>query len=310
MEVTYRDSDVVGITVGDPGGIGPEVLEKALQYLSNSGRFRIYGPDVIVDRLHERFPECDPIFTSSGLSGVITGRYTKESGKASINALLAGVGDLALGAIKALVTGPIHKRALEESSLNYPGQTELVATMTGSKRYAMMLYGPRLRVTLVTTHLAIRDVASKLSEESVFNASELTCEFLQRYLKIPHPRVGVLGLNPHASDGGRFGDEEAYIIDPAVERLRAKGHDVEGPLPADSAFYHAMKGRYHGLVAMYHDQGLGPLKLLHFKNAINVTLGLRRIRCSPDHGPAFDIAGKGIADPTSMIEAIKFALRV
>ena len=247
--------------------------------------------------------------TSAGLHGVVPGRYTAASGDASLRALQAAAADLAAGRIAALVTGPIDKHALADAGLAFPGQTELVAAACGVRRFAMMLAGPRLRVVLATTHLALRDVPAAITEDAVLDAADLVAAHLRDREGIAAPRIAVLGLNPHASDGGRFGDEEARVIAPAVVRLRQAGIDATGPLPADTAFHRAVEGAFDAVVAMYHDQGLGPLKLLHFTSAINVTLGLPRVRCSPDHGPAFDLAGTGRADPGSLVEALRFARR-
>lgn len=299
----------IGVTLGDPAGVGPEVLDRALEHLGAKGLLRLYGPDVLVRDLARRFPWCVPVATSSGLDGVEVGRYTSASGRASILALEAAIGDLASGEVRALVTGPISKTALVESGLDFPGQTEWVAQATGAERFAMMLMGPRLRVTLVTTHLALRDVPAALSQRAIEVAVVLTYDFLRDHLRIGSPRIGVLGLNPHCSDQGRFGDEEGRIIAPAVEALARRGAEVRGPLSADTAFHRALSGEFDAIVAMYHDQGLGPLKTVHFEDAINVTLGLPRLRCSPDHGPAFDLAGKGRASHASMLAALRLALR-
>lgn len=299
----------VGVTLGDPAGVGPQVLAAALAKLGQVGVFRLYGPDVLVFDLARRFPWCVAVPTSVGLEGVETGRYTRESGQAAVFALRAAIEDFASGRVHALVTGPISKIALAEAGLGFPGQTEWVANATGATRFAMMLMGPRLRVTLATTHLALRDVCAALTQEGVENAVVLTHEFLVRYQGISSPRIGVLGLNPHASDQGRFGDEEALIIEPAIAAARASGLNVAGPLSADTAFYRAVKGEFDAVVAMYHDQGLGPLKLAHFEEAVNVTLGLPRLRCSPGHGPAFDLAAQGIASPASMLAALRLAVQ-
>ncbi len=302
-----RDAPV-GVTLGDPAGVGPEVLARALADLGPTGVFRLYGPDVLVQGLARRCPWCAAMPTSRGLAGIETGRYTPESGRAAVAALQAAVQDLARGEVRALVTGPIHKKALAEAGLDVPGQTEWVARATGTTRFAMMLLGPVLRVTLVTRHLPLREVPSALSRAKIEDAATLTHEFLRVHLDHETPRIGVLGLNPHASDEGRFGDEEARVIRPAVEALRARGVEASGPLPADTAFHRAMRGDFDALVAMYHDQGLGPLKLAHLEDAVNVTLGLPRLRCSPDHGPAYDIAGRGTASHASALAALRLAL--
>ena len=174
----------------------------------------------------------------------------------------------------------------------------------------MMLAGPRLRVVPVTTHMALRDVAVRLDKDLIVRVSEATSDALRRWYDIAAPRLAVCGLNPHAGEGGRMGDEEARLVEPAVRALAAAGHDVTGPVPADTAFHHALSGRYDAVVCMYHDQALGPLKTVHFADAINLTCGLPMPRVSPDHGTAWDIAGRGVADPTSAIAALELAARV
>ncbi|NOZ00760.1 MAG: 4-hydroxythreonine-4-phosphate dehydrogenase PdxA [Deltaproteobacteria bacterium] len=300
-------NNTIGVTCGDPAGIGVEILSKALDTFKGDFDVRVYGPDVLVADIAGRDPRVEPVSTSTGLDGVIVGRYTRQSGAASIAALQRAVSDLGSKDIAALVTGPICKVALSEAGLAWPGQTEMVAHATGTTRFAMMLAGPRLRVTLATTHLALRDVADRLTGEAVWNAVELTDVFLKNNVGIAHPNIAVLGLNPHASDQGKFGGEEAIIIEPTIRKLKTAGFNAAGPLPADTAFHRAVSGEFDAVVAMYHDQGLGPLKLIHFQDAVNITLGLPAIRCSPDHGPAFDIAGRDAADPSSMSAALNFA---
>lgn len=299
----------VGVTLGDPAGVGLEVLARALAALGQVGVFRLYGPDVLVQDLARTYPWCFAVPTSTGLAGVEKGRYTRASGQASVAALQAAIDDFARGEVRALVTGPITKVALAEAGLDVLGQTEWMARATGARRFAMMLMGPRLRVTLATTHLALRDVPAALTAPAIEVAAILTHEFLRDHLRIEAPRIGVLGLNPHASDQGRFGDEEERVIAPAIALVRERGVAVSGPWPADTAFYRALRGEFHALVAMYHDQGLGPLKTVHFEDAVNVTLGLPRLRCSPDHGPAFDIAGRGVASHASMLQALRLAIQ-
>lgn len=296
----------IGVTLGDPAGVGPEVIDGALD-TARGESIRLYGPRPLVEDMAARHPGTQAIPTTPDLADIVAGRYTPASGAASVSALAAASRDLAIGAIAALVTGPISKTALTEAGLPHPGQTEYVAQACGARRVAMMLAGPRLRVTLATTHVAIRDLPTTLTVQAIVDAAELTAGFLRDALSMPQPRIGVLGLNPHAGDGGRFGDEEFRVIAPAIATLRASGYDVSDPLPADTAFFRAARGDFDALVAMYHDQGLGPLKLIHFADAVNITLGLPRMRCSPDHGPAFDLVGTGRADPTSTIEALRFA---
>ena len=297
----------LGVTIGDPAGIGPEVMAGAVRKNAGLADFVIYGPKASMSR----FPNtCE--FRVIRTDGVIrTGKYSMASGLASIRALKTATDDLALGHIQGLVTGPIDKRAFKEADLDFPGQTEMVAKALRTKDFAMNLSGPRLRVSLVTTHLSLRDVADAITMQKIVSVIGLTNDFLKKALGKARPSIGVLGLNPHASDHGRFGSEEAVFIEPAVFHAKNVNNiDVSGPLPADTAFSRAVNGEFDGLVAMYHDQGLGPLKLMHFNDAVNITLGLPRPRTSPDHGPAFDIAGKGRANPTSAFEAIRWAVRL
>jgi 4-hydroxythreonine-4-phosphate dehydrogenase len=214
------------------------------------------------------------------------------------------------GSVDALVTAPISKEALNAAGYPFPGHTELLAKMTGSRDVVMMLAGPRLRVALVTTHLSLRQVPGALTRERIERTIEITYRGLQYYWGIPTPRLAVAGLNPHAGEGGIFGSEEKEVIIPAVEECRQKGMMIFGPLPSDSLFFHAASGRYDAVVSMYHDQGLIPLKLLHFREGVNITLGLPIIRTSVDHGTGYDIVGQGVADATSLINAILTAARM
>jgi 4-hydroxythreonine-4-phosphate dehydrogenase len=190
---------------------------------------------------------------------------------------------------------------------NYPGHTEILAEETNAKEYAMMLAGEKLKVVLATIHLPLRMVPAVLSSQKVFSCICLTHNYLKDFFGIKKPRLAVAGLNPHAGEGGLFGEEEEEIIAPAVKKAQAGGINVVGPLPSDSLFYFALKGRYDSVICMYHDQGLIPLKILHFEDAVNVTLGLPIIRTSVDHGTAYDIAEPGTANPLSLINALKIA---
>lgn len=206
-----------------------------------------------------------------------------------------------------MVTAPICKEGLQQVGCPYPGHTEMIAALTGTQRFGMMLAGKNLRVMLATRHLPLRAVPDALSLPLVLDAIRLTAETL-RWLGLPRKAIAVCGLNPHAGDGGVLGSEEAGIIQPAIETAKAEGIDVAGPLPADAVFFEALKGRYDAVVAMYHDQGLGPLKTIAFDCGINLTVGLPIVRTSPDHGTAFAIAGTGTASPDSMIAAIEMAI--
>ena len=199
---------------------------------------------------------------------------------------------------------------MNRAGYHYPGLTEFLAELTNTKSYTMMLTGRLLKVVLATIHCPLEEVPKKLSRKGIIKTIELASESLQVFFGIARPRIGVAALNPHAGEGGLLGEQELKIIKPAVRQARQKGIEVSGPLPADTLFYFAVKGQFDAIICMYHDQGLIPLKMLHFTDAVNVTLGLPIIRTSVDHGTAYGIAGKGIADPASMIAALKLAAKM
>jgi len=314
----------IGIVMGDPSGIGPEVALKAIRSMewdANCHPVLIGSKNVFqreIDRLHLpiQVSEEDSVapdavrFVESVRHEIDTFPYGKpsaDSGRASYSSILKAIELTVSGSLDAIVTAPISKWAFQQAGLKFPGHTELLAQLTDAPRYAMMLTADKLRVTLVTIHTAISGVAGQISAEAVLDKIELSTIFLDHYLGIKSPTIGVCALNPHAGEGGRFGDEERVITE-AVHTAKRSGMDVDGPLPADSLFAHWKK--YDCIIANYHDQGLIPVKLLAFHKAVNVTLGLSLIRTSPDHGTAFDIAGKGEANPESMIEAIRLAWRM
>ena len=321
----------IGITCGDVNGIGPEIARKAVssKHWKNDIEFTFIGPDIFPPETKsreagatatatERSEEANIGKNTSGFSkhwkiecdevptpGKITAEASKTAG-ASIERAVRGCLD---GELDAMVTAPICKEGLKLAGVNYPGHTEMIADLTGTKRYGMMLMGKGLRVMLVTRHLPLKDVAAALTQENILEAIELTGEALDAF-GIENGRIGICGLNPHAGDGGTLGTEEAEIIAPAIETARAKGLNVAGPVPADIIFFQCLENKYDAVVAMYHDQGLGPLKMHAFDCGVNVTLGLPIVRTSPDHGTAFDIAGKDIADSGSMIAAIETAIQL
>jgi len=207
----------------------------------------------------------------------------------------------------AMVTGPIAKSALHAAGYPFPGHTEMLASLCRTTDYAMMMAGDRLRVSLVTIHTPLAEVAAMLDQQGVFRLIRLTHHALVRDFGISRPRIAVAGFNPHAGEGGLFGDEEGRKISPAVSRAIAAGWQVAGPLPPDTVFYRALSGEFDAVVCMYHDQGLIPFKLIHFVDGVNVTLGLPIVRTSVDHGTAYDIAGKGLANPASLGAACRLA---
>ena len=284
----------IGVTVGDPAGIGPEIARKAAAdaRVSSICEVILYGPSS--DEEIARFER---------------GRVSEASGRAAYEAIVTATSDASAGRIDAIATAPINKEAFAAAGLPWRGHTDLLAHLTGSRRVAMMFYAETLRVVLATVHIPIADVPRALTRDVVEGTIELAARELPRF-GIAHPRLAVAGLNPHAGEHGVIGTEDGEVIAPAVAALCAKGIQVAGPFPADTIFVRAMRGEFDAVVACYHDQGLIPIKLVAFGQAVNVTLGLPIVRTSVDHGTAFDIAGKGVADPSSLIEAIKLAARL
>lgn len=277
----------IAITLGDPAGIGPEVVRKALSsgQLPAGFTFEAIGDE----------------------SAGIPGRPDRRSAVASYEALKEAAARLIDGRADAVVTAPVSKNQLQSVGFSFPGQTEFFADVLGIQEFGMCLSGDTLTVALATIHVPLSAVPDLLSVDSIVRTGNLLAGFLARKGG-PLPRIAVAGLNPHAGEQGAFGDEEIRIISPAIEALNAIGHaHFTGPGVPDAIFRDAARGQFDGVLAMYHDQGLIPLKLLDFDTAVNVTLGLPKPRTSPDHGTAFGIAGKDLADPSSMIRAIRLA---
>jgi len=284
----------VGITAGDPTGIGPEIARKA-------------ADDPAVREV------CDPIIygpaSEEEVRAFEPGRVSAAAGLAAYNAIVGAVEDAMAGRIAAIATAPINKEAFAAAGLKWPGHTELLAHLTGAPRVAMLFHADALRVVLATVHIPLAEVPRVLHRARVEDTIELTAGELPRF-GAPSPRLAVAGLNPHAGEHGLFGEEEERILRPAIASSREKGIDVTGPFPADTLFGRAVRGEFDAVIACYHDQGLIPIKLVAFGKAVNVTLGLPIIRTSVDHGTAFDIVGRGVADPGSLIEAVRLAARL
>ncbi|HET9523222.1 MAG TPA: 4-hydroxythreonine-4-phosphate dehydrogenase PdxA [Terrimicrobiaceae bacterium] len=279
----------VGITLGDPAGVGPEIVRASLESVT-----------------FPRGVECCVIGATDAFA---PGKPVGASAEHAIRALEEAVSLAKAGQIQAVVTGPVSKRAMHEAGFAFPGQTEFFAERCGVTDYAMCLTGGRITVALVTAHVPLTDVSGLLKPAEIVRVGRLLADFLVRRGKVL-PRIGVAGLNPHAGEGGDLGSEEIRIIFPAVQTLRSRMEgmaEVSGPHSPDTIFCRAAAGEFDGVLCMYHDQGLIPLKLHAFDQGVNVTLGLPFPRTSPDHGTAFDIAGKGIARPDSMIAAIRLA---
>jgi len=295
------------LTQGDPRGIGPELLLR----LAADGELRdgdvVVGTPSWLERWAHALPQPWAAAGWARLQACLHAVDEEEPGAAQVRALERGV-DLVLEQPgRALVTAPIDKRACHDAGFSFPGHTEYLAHRAGGVEVAMLMVGTRLRVVPVTIHVPLREVAEGLRTEAIVAAGRLLVAALRERFACPQPRVAVLGLNPHAGDRGLFGDEEARIIEPAIAVLRHEHAEITGPMPADAAFPAHDRGRFDAVLAMYHDQGLGPFKLVHFTDGVNMTLGLPFVRTSPDHGTALDIAGRGIADASSMRAAIHIA---
>ncbi|MCU0641148.1 MAG: 4-hydroxythreonine-4-phosphate dehydrogenase PdxA [Candidatus Margulisbacteria bacterium] len=297
------DRPIIGITMGDPAGIGPEICAKAL---ASSTLAKFARCLVIGDRrwLPNRLEVVD--LHNADPKKIKVGRVAKAAGRAAMEYLEKAVELAKAKKIDAIVTAPINKEAIRLAGYNFPGHTEFLAARTKTKRFAMMFVSDKLWLMLATTHLPLAQVSRQLDRKKLVSLIKLAHETLTRF-RGRSARIGVAGLNPHAGEHGLFGREEEKIIKPAVDEARRFGIDVRGPISPDAIFNLANAGVFDLVVAMYHDQGLIPLKLLAFNRSVNVTVGLPFVRTSVDHGTGFDIAGKGMANPQSLIEAVKVA---
>ncbi len=299
-------SPSLGITLGDPAGIGPEVVSAALHAGAAAGaEVAVYGDTDALERAGGAPRGTRRVRFAS--AAVAPGKPDPAASRGVVEAIRAAGADCLAGRIDALVTGPISKQLLAQAGFDYPGHTELLAELAGSDEAVMLLVGGELRVALATIHCPLREVPDRLSTAGLLSVLRVLDRDLRERFALPEPRIAVCGLNPHAGESGRFGDEERLVIEPAVSSARASGVDARGPFAADSLFHRAVAGEFDCVLGMYHDQALGPLKVHAFGRAVNVTLGLPIIRTSVDHGTAFDIAGRGRADPGSMVEAIRLA---
>ncbi len=317
----------LAITIGDPGGIGPEVAVRALRAVSAECLPIVVGDlSVIEEALNtsavslrikkissagEALPSSDVLWCmdTGSLGAFRKGKPDGPNGAACVGYIRKAVELAVEKEVDGLVTAPISKEALRLAGYPWPGHTEMLGEFTGTREYAMMLLGGPLRVILVTIHTALKNVPGLITKEKVLETIRLSkraCDMLG----IEKPRIAVAGLNPHAGEAGILGAEEKEVIAPAMEAARREGLAAEGPYPPDVVFHRAYNGKVDLVVCMYHDQGLIPLKMIAFEKGVNVTVGLPIIRTSPDHGTAYDIAWKGIADPSSMIEAMRLAIRL
>lgn len=319
----------IAITMGCPVGVGPEIILHFFSQFSASA----YLPVVLGDRgvLQRCADELKikaefyawqpgapvqegriPVFELSHLpvNDLVWGKPSIATGKAMVQYIEQAVRLILAGTFSAMVTCPISKASLNQAGYSFPGHTEMLAALTGSSHYVMMMAGSRLRVTLATIHCPLSSVPAALKRLDLADLIRMTHAALRHDFGIAVPRIAVAALNPHAGESGLFGREEETIIRPAIEDTRAQGVEVQGPFPPDTIFHKAAAGLYDVVICMYHDQGLIPFKLLHFKDGVNVTLGLPIVRTSVDHGTAYDIAGKGIADPASLAAAVDMAVLI
>ena len=324
----YRPT--IAITMGDPAGIGAEVIVKALSdpVLRARARYVVFGMNEMLayaadlaeydvfwwrDQYNGRlrgYPHDVVVvdYDQYSMLGTAVRHPSKMGGEASMRFCLDAIESARRGLVDAVVTAPIAKESWKLAGYNVPGHTELFAARTNSRRFAMMFAGGPFKVVLATVHVPLMGLWGKLNIGAVFQPIELIHQAMVEWFDMPRPRIAVCGLNPHAGENGQFGDEEERIIKPAILMARDQGIDATGPFPGDTIFLAARDGRYDAVVAMYHDQGLIPIKLLAFDRAVNVTIGLPIIRTSPDHGTAFDIVGRNRANPGSMRAAIELAV--
>ena len=290
---------VIAITMGDPEGVGPVIIRKALaqESLLAQGSFIVIGNKKLLGRVHSSV-------------GVMDLRY-KTAGEGALKFLDKAIELIRSGSADALVTAPLSKEVVSRYHKNFVGHTEYLAQAFEVKNFDMMFIAPHVRLTIVTRHVPLKDVPQLITQKAVFGSIALMAKTLKDKFKIRDPKIAVLGLNPHAGENGLLGSEDVKNILPAIRQAKAHGIKADGPLPADTFFaIHLSHCKYDGIVAMYHDQGLAPLKGLYFKELVNYTAGLPFVRTSPVHGTAFDIAGKNKADPSSMFSALKLACQL
>ncbi|MEP5487461.1 MAG: 4-hydroxythreonine-4-phosphate dehydrogenase PdxA [Parasphingorhabdus sp.] len=313
------------VSCGDPAGVGPEIIGKSWKQRAEAGLkpFFTIGniadfenlADVPVQKIDQPaqasavFGTALPVFHIHEPAAAVPGEATLDGAQCSLHALEIACGLARSGDAGAVITAPVSKTQLYQVGFRYPGQTEFVSERCGIAREnaVMMLAGPSLRVVPMTVHIALKDLPAHFTEALIIARARVAEKALVRNFGIVNPRIAIAGLNPHAGENGNLGDEEQKIMQPAIDKLRQEGMDITDPLPADTMFHAEARIRYDVALCPYHDQALVPLKTLHFFDGVNITLGLPIVRTSPDHGTAFDIAGKNIADPRSMIAAIQMA---
>jgi 4-hydroxythreonine-4-phosphate dehydrogenase len=306
----------LALTMGDPAGIGPEITRDAWAALRHGVPFvlladpALYPGARVVRSAAEAssvFADALPILPVKLGAAVVAGEPNPANAAAVIASIERATRLTQAGETAAVVTNPISKATLYGAGFAYPGHTEYLAALTGTALPVMMLAAPALRVVPITIHISLRQALDTLTTAMIVQTTRITAASLRRDFGLARPRIAIAGLNPHAGEQGAMGDEETTLIQPAIDQLRAEGHDISGPWPPDTMFTARARPQYDVAMCMYHDQALIPLKTLDMDGGVNVTLGLPIIRTSPDHGTAFGIAGRGIADPSSLIAAIRFA---
>ncbi len=323
----------LALTMGDPAGIGPELIlrawaarsadtppffaladPKALAALARRLGFDAPIAEIAPEEANDAFAKALPVVPLAAPADARPGETDPTFAAATIESIERAVGYVRSGAARAVVTNPIAKATLYAAGFRFPGHTEylgaLAAAWGAPAQPVMMIWSPLLAVVPVTIHIALSEVPQQLTRPLIVSTARIVAADMARRFGLARPRLALAGLNPHAGEGGSMGREEIEIIAPAVAELKAEGLDVTGPLPADTMFHPAARARYDVALTMYHDQGLIPAKTLAFDSGVNVTLGLPFVRTSPDHGTAFDIAGKGVANPSSLIEALRLAARL
>ncbi len=317
---------IIGITMGDPTGIGPEIIVKALSMEEPFQACRpiIFGDGEVLSRairiqnlsaameVIEKIPEAGylpgKIFllpvSRLDITSLRFGQPDRACGEAMVKYIEEAVKWVRRGALDAITTCPINKQAMNAAGYSFPGHTELLGHLAQASPVGMMFLGSKWKIVLVTTHLPLKDVSGSITASRILSTLRLADEGMKNYFGIPHPKMAVLGLNPHCGEQGLLGEEEKKEVIPAIAEAKSLGMDVEGPFPADSFFNLSSGSAFDAVISMYHDQGLIPIKMLDFKGAVNFTLGLPFIRTSVDHGTAYDLAGKGLADPTNLVKAV------
>ena len=336
MAALHNPKPILAITMGDPAGIGPEIIVKALQLpkVWRACRPLIIGSRPLLEHTIQSLKTTLPIMEVDGHDGptakhtfrrgrlplfdpfsipvrsIKLGRISAKAGEMAVTCIQSAVRLAQAGCVAGIVTAPINKQAMYLAGHLYPGHTEMLADLTKAKESGMMIMGGPLKIVFTTTHLALRDISEALTVQKIVKAIRLAHFGLKQLFGVKKPRIAVAGFNPHAGENGLFGDEEQRLILPAIKQAKAQGIACNGPHPADTMFAKALTGAFDGIVALYHDQGLIPLKTVAFGHCVNITLGLPILRTSVDHGTAFDIAGKGKADPTSLVDAIVMAAQL